>query len=352
MSAIVAQVGGADPEAGLYALALVLVVSVIYLLILRFLDLNEKEPLWAMVTAFEQGFLISILFALLVTAAITTNVVLEPVASEVARFIGLAAAVGILGAVSRGRGWSEIGGVMDGIVYGAAVGLGFAAGETLVRELTFAGRSTVLTTGAGTAIWGTALVGLVHGLFGAVMGAGFGAAARARTSGGAALWILTGFVGAVVVHILYDLLRTAGAAGGSTVRSWIALALPLVLVLVAIGMSLRRERRAIDRHMGPEVDAGVTTQEELVLLRSFGARRGAYARAFMRGDFDYWLALRTLHNRQVQLALVNQRAAEEDVPERRQDEEAEAARLRADIAALRAAAEARRGRSILREDGA
>lgn len=343
-----AQVGGGDAETGLSALALVLVVSTIYLLILRFLDINEKEPLWSMVTAFQQGFLVAILFSLVVTVTITTNLVLGPVVTEGARFVALAAAVGILGAVSRGRGWSEIGGVMDGIVYGAAVGLGFAAGEILIRQLTFA--TSVVTTGAGTAIWGTALLGLIHGLFGAIMGAGFGAAARARTSGAGALWIVAGFVGAIVVHILYDLLRSSGFAGGSIVRTWIALALPLVLVLAVIAMSLRRERRAINDHMGAEVDAGVTTQEELALLRSFGARRGAYARAFMRGDFDFWIALRTLHNRQVQLALVNQRAAEEDVPERRQDEEAEAARLRADIASLRAAAEARRGRSVLRED--
>jgi RsiW-degrading membrane proteinase PrsW (M82 family) len=348
LSSIVAQLGGADTDTSLYALALVLVVSVIYLLILRLLDINEKEPLWSMVTAFQQGFLVAILFSLIVTATVTTNLVLGPVVTEVARFVALAAAVGILGAVSRGRGWSEIGGVMDGIVYGAAVGFGFAAGGILIRELTFAG--SAVTGGTGAAIWGTALLGLVHGLFGAIMGAGFGAAARARTSGAGALWVVAGFVGAIVVHILYDLLRSARLTGGSIVRTWIALLLPLALVLVAIAISLRRERRAIRDHMGAEVEAGVTTEEELALLWSFGARRGAYIRAFVRGDFDYWIALRSLHNRQVQLALVNQRAAEEDVPERRQDEEAEAARLRADIASLRAVAEARRGRSILRED--
>ena len=40
----IAQVGGTS---GLYALSLAVVVAAIYLALVRFMDLNEKEPLWA-----------------------------------------------------------------------------------------------------------------------------------------------------------------------------------------------------------------------------------------------------------------------------------------------------------------
>jgi len=341
---LLAQVSGGGDE--LYALAVAVVIAVIYLIVLRFIDLNEKEPIWALVLATQQGFIVAIVLPLFLTPAIELSNVWEPSLVEVAKFVGIVVITAVLVAVGRARGWAEIGGVMDGIIYGAAVGLGFAVGDTLFRELTFGGRATAITAGAFDTIWGTALAGLAEGLFAAIAGAGIGAAVRARSGGLALGYALLGLAGAVAAHILYQLLRTTGAVGGSTLRTWLALAIPVVFIIALVAVSLGRERRAIREHLQAERDTGAVREEEFALLTRFSARQGAYSSAFFRGDFDYWLTLRSLHNRQVQLALAKAQARAEDDPDRRAVLDAEIERLRASTAELRATAEARRGRSL------
>jgi protease PrsW len=329
----------------LYALAVAVVIAVIYLIVLRLIDLNEKEPIWALVLATQQGFIAAILLPLFLTPAIELSNVWEPLLVEVAKFVGIVVITAVLVAVGRARGWAEIGGVMDGLIYGAAVGLGFAVGDTLYREVAFGGRATAITAGAFGTIWGTALVGLAEGLFGAIAGAGIGAAVRARTSGLAVGYAALGLVGAVATHILYQLLRTSGAVGGSTFRTWVALAIPVVSIVVLVALSLSGERRAIREHLQSERETGAVRDEEFALLTRFSARQGAYASAFFRGDFDYWLSLRSLHNRLVQLALAKAQVEGEDEPARRAVLDAEIERLRASTAELRVVAEARKGRS-------
>src|SRR5215207_7955065 len=75
---------------------------------------------------------------------------------ELAKFIALVLGVVALGAIARQRGWAEIGGLMDGIVYGTAIGLGFVIGETLSRELTFGGSAVIGAAGAVATVGGIA----------------------------------------------------------------------------------------------------------------------------------------------------------------------------------------------------
>jgi protease PrsW len=330
---------------GLYAIALALVVAVIYLIVIRFMDLNEKEPLWAVILVMGFGALSALVLPLFFeSATLESGGFLGPFAKELAKFVALALAVAALGAIARQRGWAEIGGLMDGIVYGTAVGLGFAIGATLSREFTFGGSAVIGAAGAAATVGGTALAGLAEGLFGAIQGAGFGAAVRARSSAARAVGPLVGLIVAALAHWGYQLLARGGAVGGSTGRTWLFLALPILFVLAVIAVALRGERRAIRDELPPETETGAVTREELDTLGGFGPRRAAYARAFFGADWDYWLALRTLHNRQVQLALAKHHLSRERDPARREELEVEIERLRASSMALREAAAARKGR--------
>ena len=129
--------------------------------------------------------------------------------------------------------------------------------------------------------------------------------------------------------------------GGTTglVRTWIALIIPILFVVTVIVLALGRERWAIREQLASERESGAVTDGELAALSSFVTRRSRYIRAFMKGDFDGWLALRELHNRQVQLALAKSRASRESDPERRAASEAEVDRLRASVLELRRSAE-------------
>lgn len=330
---------------GLYAISLALVVAVIYLIVIRFMDLNEKEPLWAVLLALAVGALASLVLPLFFdSATLESASFLGAFSKEVAKFVALALAVAALGAIGRQRGWAEIGGLMDGIVYGTAVGLGFAIGETLSRELTFGGSAVIGAASAVTTVGSIALAGLADGLFGAIQGAGFGAAARARSTAARIVAPLLGLAVAVLAHWGYQILARGGAVGGSTGRTWLFLLLPLAFVIAVIAVALAGERRAIREELPAETETGAVTREELDTLSGFGPRRAAYSRAFFRGDWDYWLALRTLHNRQVQLALAKHRLSRESDPGRKAELEAEIERLRASSASLRETAAARKGR--------
>lgn len=331
---------------GLYAIALALVVAVIYLIVIRFMDLNEKEPLWAVLLAFALGALAALVLPLFFDSATLESAgFVGAFSKELAKFIALVLGVVALGAIARQRGWAEIGGLMDGIVYGTAIGLGFVIGETLSREFTFGGSAVIGAAGAAATVGGIALAGLAEGLFGAIQGAGFGAAVRARSSATRIVAPLLGLVVAVLARWGYELLARGGSVGGSTARTWLFLSLPIVFVVAVILVALAGERRAIRDELPPETGTGAVTQEELDTLRGFGPRRAAYARAFFRADWDHWLALKTLHNRQVQLALAKQRLSGERDPENRAELESEIERLRASSVELRETAAARKGRS-------
>ncbi len=336
MALIQVQTGGA------YALSLAVLVALIYLILVRFMDLNEKEPLWAVGLLFFLGALAATILPLLVS-----SVVLElstfwgAVAEEVAKFVAFALGAAVLAAVARSRGWSEISGLMDGVVYGTAVGFGFATGEAFVRELLSAGVfDEALGAGPFTTLWTTALSGLSDGLFGAIIGAGFGAAVGARSALKRVGYPIAGLVVAIIVHAAYTQLAQGDSLGGSAglARVWIALIIPIVFVGAVVVFALLRERRSIRDELSDERETGAVTDEELGILKSFVARRSRYIKAFARGDFDGWLALRELHNRQVQLALAKGRMSRESDPESRAETEAEVERLRISVLQMKGGA--------------
>ena len=334
---MILQVEQASPA---YALAVALVVAVIYLALIRFLDMNEKEPLWAMAMLFVLGAVAAGFVTLLVPSRVLVltpelpDQIRSAFIQELAKFLAILAGVAILEAVERQRGWSEISGLMDGVVYGVAAGLGFAVGQSFIREL-LSPTSDIpgLTASPVTSVWTTALGGLSHGLFGAIIGAGFGAAAQARSSGQRFGYPALGLAGAILVHTVHLIIARGNAMGGSeaVARTWFALLLPLA-ILVGIGLyALGRERRAIREELAGETENGVVTAEEIAALQSFGAGQARYGKLLASGDFGGWAGLRELQNRQVQLALAKRRLAEATDPDHQADVQAEVESLRASV---------------------
>ena len=335
---VVAQVGGGD------AVALAVVLAIVYLVIVRFLDLNEKEPLWAMAMVFGIGVVAALLAYLVVgSPTLELRLVLGAVIREVFKIVAVGLAVWILAAIGRSRGWSEVDGALDGVVYGMAVGLGFATGAVFARELFVAADPSLdlmPTAGGFAQLWPVALRGLSEGLFGGVIGAGFGLAARATDAGKRTSAIAGGALAAVVLHVLYNLLaRGQAATSAGRALALLGLFLPLVVVAGLVVWSLRQERRIIAEQLPGEGASGLVTAEDMRLLSSFGARRGAYARRVLSGDFDGWTDLKALHNRQVQLAFAKDRAGRDPSAQSQVD------RLRDSIQALKAPVSTGEGRS-------
>jgi protease PrsW len=315
-----------------------LVIAAAYLLIVRLLDVNEREPLWSVALFFALGGAAGTLMRLTVDSTLLDLTVWPAAATEqAATFIAIAAGLGILAAVSRTRGWSEVTGLVDGVVYGVAVGLGFACGETIARWMATSPSAGLdaLAEPAGV-VWRAALAGLANGVFGGITGAGFGLAVEARGRAIGGLAVVAAFGVAIAADAGHHVLAFGNALGGSAglARAWAALLLPVV-GLAAVGLyGLAVERRAIGEHLAEEVSRGGMTQADLDLLRSFTRRHLAYGAAVAGGRFARMWHLTTLHNLQVMLALTRRREGREVDQVRRARFEQEVAALRARIAAM------------------
>ncbi|MBI4952833.1 MAG: PrsW family intramembrane metalloprotease, partial [Myxococcales bacterium] len=289
-----------------------------YLAVLRLVDVNEKEPLWA----------IGMLFVLGAGAAVVLRLVgpdtgpeLEPVAGalgqELARFLAVGAGVAALGAVARYRGFSELNGLMDGVVYGAAAGLGAAVGAAVLATFRHAPGelASALVAAPVASVGRAAVAGLAEGVFGALLGVGFAAAVHARRTPLRVVFVVAGFAAAALAHVGYALFAFGDALGGdgARVRAWVALALPVLCVGAVALFALLGEKRAILSELAAEVELGVVGSEDVRLLGSYWRREALYLGTLLRGRFAAALRLRTLHNRVVQLALAKRRAAADPV---------------------------------------
>jgi hypothetical protein len=240
--------------------------------------------------------------------------------------------------MSRSRGWSELNGLMDGLVYGAAAGLGFAVGQQLLNTILVPRSSmpAVFVPSFGQMLWTQALAGLSDGMFGAIIGAGFGLSARGRNFVERYLLPVALLVVAILVHAAYHWLAYGDALSSSGyARVWIALLIPVALFVVLAAYALLWERRAINDELNDELASGVVTDSDLAMLRSFTARQAKYLSAMTSGQLGAWGSTRAIHNLQVELAMAKRRLRNESAPEARAALESEVARIREAIRALR-----------------
>jgi RsiW-degrading membrane proteinase PrsW (M82 family) len=325
---------GSDPG---FALSLAVVAALIYLAVLRLVDLNEKEPVWAMGIMVLVGAISAAVLSVFVHArTLHGTVVLASVADEVTIFVALSIGLGLLEAIGKLRGWSEVNGLVDGMLYGAATGLGFATGEAFIRELHSSNlfgaalRATPLDR-----LWPVLLAGLAAGLFGSLMGAAFGTAIDSRPGIRRVLLPLVGLGVAFGLQVAYLSLVHNNALAGSQakLREWIGLGIPAAFFLVLMVFGLQRERRLLAREL--QGDPYAATPEELAVLTNPAARRAAYFRRLMRLDAHGWLGMRSLQNRQVQLAHTKRRAERATDSGRQAELWAEVERLRSAIVAAR-----------------
>lgn len=285
-----------------------LVVSWIYLTLVRFVDINEREPVWSLGLAFVLGCVAAALLSLLVNPV--TRVLVPWVgaaAEEIAKGVAYVACLLIFTAVARIRGWFELSDLVDGIVYGIAIGLGFSAGNTFLRDLAFG--AGVIVEPLGQSIINSALVGLGHGLFGGITGLGVGVAVEAHGKVRRLLFPLLGLAGAIGLNWLFRILAHGNGLDSQATlfRAWLAVLIPLIGLLIIGLVGLSRERSTIARHLSAEVSSGLVTTEDLALLRSFWSRQTQYMRFLAAGKFHEALTAAGRHNRQVQLALAKAR---------------------------------------------
>lgn len=251
--------------------------------------------------------------------ALTPRLV-APAIEELAKAAGLA----LLLLLQR----DELDGVLDGIVYGALIGVGFAMTENTSYFILAAVQGGEM--GLVQSIYLRALLaGLNHAAFSATLGAAIGWALQ---QGGGLRWVAPplGLALAIAEHVAWNglaagtldtLICNPSAPDGACRPPAPAAALfviaPLVVgvciapalaaLAVAARLALRHEAAIIARQLWDEVRTNELSGAQYAELCSAPARLGAERRAWRRGGLRAWRDRRRFHRVATKLAFVRQR---------------------------------------------
>lgn len=212
----------------------------------------------------------------------------------------------------------EFDGLVDGILYGAIVGLGFNFMEStlyMVAAFQMPVQEGGGALGAGFQWFIRQGVDLFtgHATYTALTGAGIGLARQYPK-----LWqklpiIAAGWVSAIAAHLIFDAWVASIQISGSPFQ---VLLLALVrevaggapwtaIVLLLLGMGLYAEGNAIELHLRAEAASGLGAiqPQEVPLLRRPLARLSERVSALLHRGPRAWLAVSRLRNAQLDLAL-------------------------------------------------
>jgi protease PrsW len=220
----------------------------------------------------------------------------------------------------------EMDDMMDGFVYGAMVGLGFALIEDVFYFIAiFGGTTGGVLAGFYVRVVSSGFYGhvLYSGLAG--MGVAYFVSRRGEVSFGRRLAVAIGlFAAAVGGHFLWnspwlnffprnlnsaaDWLRIPLAAGVKGA--------PLLLfVVVLVNLARRRERTWLEAALGSEASSPALSEAELRVLLNPAARRRSRREMRARAGLGAERLLRRLQKEQINLAMVRTRSSSDDAPE-------------------------------------
>ncbi|MGD2146373.1 MAG: PrsW family intramembrane metalloprotease [Anaerolineae bacterium] len=313
----------------LLSVAASVVPTALYIGALYWLDRYEKEPRLLVTAAFLWGGVPALGLAL--AAELFFRLPPDLIGSRV---LG-AARLGLIGPLVREslkgiavlyialRYRHEFDNVLDGIIYGAVVGFGFAMTGNLIGHLSAFALQGFEALKAPVLVEGL-LYGLNHAFYTAVFGAGLGFARLATPRWRRWAWPLIGFLLAVTAHALHSLL--AWSPLGVDVVNIVTTGAGILLIGLVAGWSLQRQRRSLRSELQPELAAAL--YRELVAP---GGRARARWLALQTEGLRGWWRTRRLHQRCAELAFrkTQLRAQPDQVA---LNEEIE--RLRAEIQAL------------------
>jgi protease PrsW len=290
--------------------------AVIYLLFIRAIDLYEREPLRYVIPVFIWGFAVATTVSLVFntlfqltlssvtsmkTASFFTAVVEAPVVEECSKGAALLLIYFVAYLARRRSGLVEFAGVMDGIVYGSAVGFGFSIAEDLLYGLQFGPETYIVRR-----IFG----GFAHASFTSLTGIGIGLIPLVDTRALKVILPVIGLSGAILLHSAFNFTATVFGPVG-----YLVLLCVILVYIVVIFVWLAIERRAIRDELSDEVRARTITSQEYAILPSYFRRTGYYLGLLFTGKLLTWFRIRKLHSTVVDLAIAKRLARRTGSPD-------------------------------------
>lgn len=254
-----------------------IIPAAVYAALIYFVDRYEKEPLWLLVATFVWGAVPAVVTALIFNAlfglpfylvlgegtvsdaAVATFV--APLVEESAKGLALVIILFL---------WrTQIDSLLDGIIYGAMVGMGFAMVENVFYFVTVYNEGG-FEAWQVTFILRTIVFGFNHSLFSAMVGLGIAVVRVYRDDPLRYLAPTAGWVVAVVLHFVHNGLASLGESLGGLAcipllgNAWGG----LIVTVVIIVWSLRQERSWLQRYLAEEVRSGLLTIRQYEIAMS------------------------------------------------------------------------------------
>ena len=328
MAVIGARFATVYPLATLTAVVLFALLAVPFWLFVSELDFLEREPFALRAMGFAWGALVATAVSIPGSAALDDIIaklgspglaadwgaaLAGPTVEEIAKTLGVVAIV----LMAR----AQVNSVLDGVVYGAMVGLGFQIAEDIVfavGAVALAGQgdqvqpvvATFLLRGFLSGVWS-------HTLFGALAGAGIGylVVQRDRSRGHRVGVALLAGAGAWASHMLWNSPLFGDGMGNGTLALLAVLVLkglpPLVLILLLVRHLHDREADYYVGQLATLRDPELITEGELRVLGSGAGRAAARRHAAARAGRRAHQAVRELQRGQARLAVELSRASAE-----------------------------------------
>ncbi len=315
-----------------------LIPTLVYAWTLRWFDRYEKEPFALVVAAFVWGAVPAVILALI--GEVIADVPLTFIDTGTARLVGSGGVAPFVEELAKGIFvlmvyWifqHELDDPIDGIIYGALVGFGFAMTENWVYFI-----SAWLSGGWGQ--WSIVvamrqfLFGMNHAFFTSLTGLGVGLARLSAPFWVRVAFVISGWGAAMLFHAIHNVGVTLAHANLltmviGTLSDWGGIL--LILIVVLIGLSF--EKKWVQNELQEEIQTGLIDAREYARTCSYRRRLEAYWDAVLRGQWRR--AQRDAHLTQVLTELAFKKY---QMRVRGQDYAREIAQLRQVVTALRAA---------------
>jgi protease PrsW len=303
------------PVALLIGLTCATIPVPLYLILVLWIDRYEAEPLWMLATAFFWGALVAVFIALLFNTAISLGVAEMTKSMEAGQAFGAVVSAPIVEETAKAFivfvlffKKDEFDGVVDGIVYAAMAGLGFA----MTENIQYYGRA-VMESGSsgltGVFILRGTLSPFAHPLFTSMTGIGLGLARQSSNMLVKLIMPVLGLLLAISMHAIWN--GSVVLFGGlGFLFAYLVIMVPaFVIILAVIFVALRREGQVVKEFLHSDFQGGRLTQQEYERLCTIRGRMGASFNAFSRGGVGSWRACRQANQLASELAFHRSRVA-------------------------------------------
>jgi RsiW-degrading membrane proteinase PrsW (M82 family) len=264
-----------------------------YVLLLWWIDRYEKEPVGLLAVAFLWGAGPAAILSIVLEIAFAAPVSALGPESLLGRLLSASVGAPIIEESAKGialiflllvvpKAFDD---VLDGIVFGAMIGFGFAMTEDIVAYFVPILTKHGLGAGLINIFLRTVVFGFNHAFWTGLVGVGVGYARLVRSRQRRLLALMIGGVLAVVMHSLHNVGATLVeqtvflSLGFSALVDWSG-----VLTLgIVVALDLRTERLWIERGLDEEVQRGALSPQEFDLLHSARRRWRAHWQARRQG---------------------------------------------------------------------